>query len=130
MKNDKNYNVGIYIGLSQKDIQDKSQKILLTNYVKKMGWELKAVYQEDDVTLANKNQSELQRMMADVMQGSINTILVQNLSCLGRNYLEVGNLIASFLPEHGCELISLDEKPEDIMILKNWFDEQHCKSAS
>jgi DNA invertase Pin-like site-specific DNA recombinase len=68
--------------------------------------------------------------MADVKIGYINTILIKDLSRLGRNYLEVGNLAEVFLPEHGCELISLNEKLDDMMVFRNWFNEQHSKSTS
>jgi len=68
--------------------------------------------------------------MADVKQGFINTILIKDLSRLGRNYLEVGNLAEVFLPEHGCELISLNERLDDMMVFRNWFNEQHSKTTS
>jgi len=44
--------------------------------------------------------------------------------------LEVGNLAEVFLPEHGCELISLNEKLDDMMVFRNWFNEQHSKTTS
>jgi hypothetical protein len=53
-----------------------------------------------------------------------------DLSRLGRNYLEVGNLAEVFLPEHGCELISLNEILDDMMVFRNWFNEQHSKTTS
>jgi len=34
-----------------------------------------------------------------------------------------------FLPEHGCELISLNEKLDDMMVFRNWFNEQHSKQT-
>jgi len=52
-----------------------------------------------------------------------------DLSRLGRNYLEVGNLAEVFLPQHGCELISLNEKLDDMMVFRNWFNEQHSKTT-
>jgi hypothetical protein len=56
--------------------------------------------------------------------------LIKDLSRLGRNYLEVGNLAEIFLPEHGCELVSLNEKLDDMMVFRNWFNEQHSKTTS
>ncbi|MDR2531553.1 MAG: recombinase family protein [Oscillospiraceae bacterium] len=78
----------------------------------------------------NQNRPAFQRMIADVKQGYINAILIKDLSRLGRNYLEVGNLAEVFLPEHNCELISLGEKIDDMMVFRNWFNEQHSKSTS
>jgi hypothetical protein len=35
-----------------------------------------------------------------------------------------------FLPEHGCELISLNEKLDEMAVFRNWFNEQHSRSTS
>ena len=85
---------------------------------------------DDGFSGTNQKRPAFQRMIADVKSGFINTILIKDLSRLGRNYLEVGNLAEVFLPEHGCELISLNEKLDDMMVFRNWFNEQHSKSTS
>lgn len=69
-------------------------------------------------------------MFTAVRQRTINTVLIKDLSRLGRNYLEVGNLAEVFLPEHGCELISLNEKLDEMMVFRNWFNEQHSRETS
>jgi DNA invertase Pin-like site-specific DNA recombinase len=132
----KDHEVGIYVRLSQEDsragesVSVENQKLMLTKHVKEMGWILKEVYCDDGFSGTNQNRPAFQRMMADVKQGFINTILIKDLSRLGRNYLEVGNLAEIFLPEHGCELISLNEKIDEMMFLRNWFNEQYCSSTS
>ena len=128
--------VGIYVRLSNEDsragesVSVENQKLMLMKHVKEMGWELQEIYCDDGFSGTNQNRPAFQRMMADVKQGFINTILIKDLSRLGRNYLEVGNLAEVFLPEHGCELISLNEKLDDLMVFRNWFNEQHCKTTS
>ena len=132
----KQYKVGIYVRLSKEDsrsgesISIENQKLMLTKHVNEMGWELREIYQDDGFSGTNQNRPAFQRMIADVKEGYINTILIKDLSRLGRNYLEVGNLAEVFLPEHGCELISLNEKLDDMMVFRNWFNEQHSKSTS
>ena len=132
----KDHKVGIYVRLSQEDsragesVSIENQKLMLTKYVKEMGWELKEVYCDDGFSGTNQNRPAFQRMMTDVKQGFINTILIKDLSRLGRNYLEVGNLAEVLLPEHGCELVSLNEKIDEMMFLRNWFNEQYCSSTS
>jgi len=127
--------VGIYVRLSNEDMRAgesvsiENQKLMLTKHVKEMGWELKEIYVDDGFSGTNQNRPAFQRMMADVKQGYINTILIKDLSRLGRNYLEVGNLAEVFLPQHGCELISLNEKLDDMMVFRNWFNEQHSKQT-
>ena len=133
MAKHKDYLVCIYVRLSNEDLRAgesvsiENQKLMLTKHVKEMGWELKEIYQDDGFSGTNQNRPAFQRMIAYVKQRFINTILIKDLSRLGRNYLEVGNLAEIFLPEHGCELISLNEKPDDVMVFHNWFNEQHCK---
>ena len=132
----KEHKVGIYVRLSNEDtragesVSIENQKLMLTKHVREMGWELKEIYVDDGFSGTNQNRPALQRMLADVKQEFINTILIKDLSRLGRNYLEVGNLAEIFLPEHGCELISLNEKLDDLMVFRNWFNEQHCKTTS
>lgn len=136
MAKQKDYQVGVYVRLSNEDsragesVSIENQKLMLTKHVKEMGWELKEIYQDDGFTGTNQNRPAFQRMIADVKQGYINTILIKDLSRLGRNYLEVGNLAEVFLPEHRCELISLNEKLDDMMVFRNWFNEQHSKTTS
>jgi len=136
MVKQKDYKVGIYVRLSKEDsragesISIENQKLMLTKHVNEMGWELREIYQDDGFSGTNQNRPAFQRMLTDVKEGYINTILIKDLSRLGRNYLEVGNLAEIFLPEHNCELISLNEKLDDMMVFRNWFNEQHSKSTS
>jgi len=135
-KQKKVYRVGIYVRLSKEDsragesVSIENQKLMLSKHVKEMGWELTEVYEDDGFSGTNQNRPAFQRMLADVKEGYINTILIKDLSRLGRNYLDVGNLAEVFLPEHGCELISLNEKLDDMMVFRNWFNEQHSKTTS
>lgn len=108
----------------------ENQKLLLTKHVKDQGWELVEVYCDDGFSGTNQNRPALQRMFDDIRQGLINTVLIKDLSRLGRNYLEVGNLAEVFLPQHGCELISLTEKVDEMMVFRNWFNEQHSRETS
>ena len=127
--------VGIYVRLSNEDMRAgesvsiENQKLMLTKHVNEMEWELKEIYVDDGFSGTNQNRPAFQRMMVDVKQRYINTVLIKDLSRLGRNYLEVGNLAEVFLPEHGCELISLNEKLDDMMVFRNWFNEQHSKQT-
>ena len=130
------HKVGIYVRLSQEDsragesVSVENQKLMLMKHVKEMGWELKEVYIDDGWSGTNQNRPAFQRMIADVKQGFINTILIKDLSRLGRNYLEVGQLSEVFLPEHGCKLVSVSEKIDEMSVFRNWFNEQHSKTTS
>ena len=132
----KDHKVGIYARLSKEDsragesVSIENQKLLLMKHVKEMGWELVDIYQDDGWSGTNQNRPALQRLLQDVKDKRINTVLIKDLSRLGRNYLEVGNLSEVYLPEHGCELISLNEKLDEMAVFRNWFNEQHSRSTS
>lgn len=128
--------VGIYVRLSNEDtragesVSIENQKLLLTKHCRDQGWELVEVFQDDGFSGTNQNRPGIQGMFTAVRQGLINTVLIKDLSRLGRNYLEVGNLAEVFLPEHGCELVSLNEKVDEMMVFRNWLNEQHSKDTS
>ena len=130
------HRVGVYVRLSKEDeragesVSIENQVLMLTSHVKSQGWELVEVYRDDGFSGTNQNRPALQSMLADVRNGRINTILIKDLSRLGRNYLEVGTLQEVFLPEHGCELISLTEKMDEMAVFRNFFNEQYSKDTS
>lgn len=136
MANQSERKVGIYVRLSKEDsrvgesVSIENQKLLLTKHCRDQGWELVEIFQDDGFSGTNQNRPGMQNMFTAVRQGSINTVLIKDLSRLGRNYLEVGNLAEVFLPEHGCELISLNEKVDEMMVFRNWLNEQHSKDTS
>ena len=87
------HQVGVYARLSHEDARAgesasiENQKLMLTKHVKEMGWELVEVYQDDGFSGTNQNRPGLQRMLLDVKAGRINTVLIKDLSRLGRNYI-------------------------------------------
>jgi DNA invertase Pin-like site-specific DNA recombinase len=128
--------VGIYVRLSKEDdragesVSIENQKLMLTKYVQDNSWSLYEIYCDDGLSGTNQNRPALQKMLEDIRQKHINTVLIKDLSRLGRNYLEVGNLAEVFFPEHGVELISLSEKVDEMMVFRNWFNEQHSRETS
>ncbi|MCL2169598.1 MAG: recombinase family protein [Defluviitaleaceae bacterium] len=134
--NSKTYKVGIYARLSKEDTRSEesvsieNQKLLLVKHVKEMGWELVEIYQDDGFSGTNQNRPALQRLLEDVKTGRINTVLIKDLSRLGRNYLEVGNFSEVLLPQYGCELVSLNEKIDEMAVFRNWFNELHSRNTS
>ena len=132
----KEHKVGIYARLSREDTRSgesvsiENQKLLLMKHVQEMGWQLVEIYQDDGFSGTNQNRPALQRLLQDVKEGHINTVLIKDLSRLGRNYLEVGNLSEVFMPQHGCELISLNERIDEMAVFRNWFNELHSRTTS
>jgi len=136
MQADSANRAGIYVRLSNEDaragesVSVENQILMLTKHVEQMGWRLMDIYVDDGFTGTNQNRPAFQRMLTDVKAGLVNVLLVKDLSRLGRNYLEVGNLTEVVLPQYGCHLVSLHEPLDEMMVFRNWFNEQHSKSTS
>lgn len=79
-------------------------------------------------------------MMKDIQVGKINCIIVKDLSRLGRNYIEVGELIDVIFPRYKVRLIAVNDnydsqnphsESDDIIIpFKNLINEQYLRDFS
>ena len=113
------YKVAIYIRLSKEDVDrgyDESESIinqrtLLTEYVQKLGWKYKLVdiYIDPGYTGTNFNRPDFQRMIKDIELGEINMVVTKDLSRLGRDYIETGEYIEKWFPEHEVRYVSVTD---------------------
>ena len=113
------YKVAIYIRLSKEDLDkgfDESesiinQKSLLTEYVENLGWEYQLVdiYIDPGYTGTNFNRPDFQRMIRDIENGKVNMVITKDLSRLGRDYIETGEYIEKWFPEHEVRYISITD---------------------
>ena len=113
------YKVAIYIRLSKEDVDkgyDESesitnQKSLLTEYVENLGWEYELVdiYIDPGYTGTNFNRPDFQRMIRDIENGKVNMVITKDLSRLGRDYIETGEYIEKWFPEHEIRYISVTD---------------------
>lgn len=79
-------------------------------------------------------------MMKDIEAGKINCVIVKDLSRLGRNYIEVGELMEDVFPRLNVRLISVNDRydsvnprsdADDIVIpFKNLINEQYLRDFS
>lgn len=100
-----NNKIAIYLRLSlsdgdlKKGSKDESnsienQRLLLHSYIEKqndLSGEI-VEYVDDGYTGTNFNRPAFQKMIIDLKQGEIKTIVVKDLSRLGRDYIGVGGL--------------------------------------
>lgn len=97
-------------------------------------------YSDDGYTGTNFNRPEFKRMLADVMMGKINTLIVKDLSRLGRNHREVGRYLEEVFPLYNLRVISLNDNvdsyknPESInniiIPVKNLMNESYARDIS
>ena len=113
------YKVAIYIRLSKEDVDKgydesesiKNQRILLTEYVQKLGkkYELVDTYVDQGFTGTNFNRPDFQRMVKDIEDEKINMVVTKDLSRLGRDYIETGEYIEKWFPENNVRYISVTD---------------------
>lgn len=143
------WRVGIYVRLSSEDkIKDgdesnsiTNQKELIEYYLKKeKNIKIYDVYADDGYTGTDFNRPGFQRLKEDVYNGKVNTIIVKDLSRLGRDYLGVGELIETLIPKYNIRFISINERidsylrPDSIksieIPIKNLMNEGYSKDIS
>ena len=112
------FNVGIYIRLSQEDKDKKyesdsesviNQKELLRGYVKYNNFNLVKEYVDDGYSGTDFERPGFQNMLEDINNKKINCVIVKDLSRLGRDHVMTGYYIETFFPENNIRFISILE---------------------
>lgn len=112
------FNVGIYIRLSQEDKDKKyesdsesviNQKELLRSFVKNLNFNLVGEYVDDGYSGTDFDRPGFQKMLEDIKVKKINCVIVKDLSRLGRDHVMTGYYIETFFPENNIRFISILE---------------------
>ena len=112
------FNVGIYIRLSQEDKDKKyesdsesviNQRELLTNYVKNNNFNLIGEYVDDGYSGTDFERPGFQKLIDDIKSKKINCVVVKDLSRLGRDHVMTGYYMESYFPENNIRFISILE---------------------
>ena len=112
------FNVGIYIRLSQEDKDKKyesdsesviNQKELLRNYVKNNNFNLVKEYVDDGFSGTDFERPGFKNLLEDINNKKINCVIVKDLSRLGRDHVMTGYYIETFFPENNIRFISILE---------------------
>ncbi len=85
------------------------QKSLLKSYAESNGFTNLSYYADDGYTGTNFNRPDFQRMMSDIKKGLVATVIVKDMSRLGRNYLMVGQYTEIDFPNYGVRLIAVSD---------------------
>lgn len=113
-KNEKGF-TALYCRLSRDDGTEGdsnsvvNQKKLLQKYAKDNGFQNPKVYVDDGYTGTNFNRPAFQQMIEDIELGYISTIIVKDMSRLGRNYLEVGYYTDNYFPQKNVRFIAIND---------------------
>lgn len=142
MANQERYTI-LYARLSQEDdIKGDSnsivnQKHMLEKYAQENGFCNTKFLYDDGFSGTNFNRPSWNEVMALIENEQVETLIVKDLSRLGREYLEVGRLTELVFPSYGVRFIaindgvdSLYESSNDFTPMRNWFNELHAKDSS
>jgi site-specific DNA recombinase len=144
------WRLGIYIRLSKEDLKKgkddsnsvKNQRDLLNDFYRRNIDEFESIteYVDDDHTGTDANREDFQRLLADVMSGKINCVIVKDLSRFARNYSDAGSLIDNLFVQMGVRFISLAENVDSyknpdsvsniIVPITNVMNDNYCYQTS
>ena len=118
------------------DLQGESnsisnQKRILEAYAKQNGFTNLRWYTDDGYSGANFQRPGFQAMLADIEAGKVGTVIVKDMSRLGRNYLQVGFYTEMLFPQKGVRFIAVNDNVDsasegmdnDFTPLRNLFNE-------
>ena len=133
----------LYCRLSQDDgnvgdsMSIQSQKAILEKYAMEIGKIAYSFYVDDGYSGTNFQRPSFQRMIADIEDGKIDTVITKDLSRLGRNYLESGAYIEVFFPQRHVRYIAVNDGVDseqsgglDITPFKNILNEFYSRDIS
>ena len=132
----------LYCRLSKDDGQDaesnsiSNQKTFLAQKAKEYGLSDTRYYVDDGYTGTNFNRPGFQKLLEDIELGYVTTVMVKDLSRLGRHYVEVGNYTDTYFPEHDVRFIAVndmvdsDEGENELAPFRNVMNEMYARDIS
>lgn len=87
----------------------KNQKAILGKYAQEHGFTNPRFYVDDGYSGTNFNRPDFQRLMDDVNEGKVRTIIVKDMSRLGRDYLKVGFYTEITFPEANVRFVAIND---------------------
>ena len=141
------YKVGAYVRLSREDETKTSnfsesinnQKEYILKYISDNNLNLVNIYVDDGFSGTNFDRPGVKSLMQDIELGTINMVITKDLSRLGRDHIETGNLIEKYFPTHNIRYVAIndnydsledDSSANDIAPFKNVFNDMYAKDIS
>ena len=131
----------LYLRLSRDDDLEgesnsiSNQKTLLTRYAKENGFKNVKIFIDDGISGVTFNRQGFKEMYKLIESDQVGTLIVKDMSRLGRNYIEIGQLTETILPMHDVRLIAVNdgvdsERGEDDFtpfrnIMNEWYNKRY-----
>lgn len=142
----KTFNVALYIRLSREDgdnLESESitnQRDLLQMFLEKTEEKLIYIdeYVDDGVSGSTFDRPSWKRLIADIDNGKVNTIITKDLSRMGRDYISMGEYIERIFPERGIRYIAINDDIDtlyetpglEFLQFKLMFNDYYLKDTS
>lgn len=116
-----------------------NQKDILKKYADEHGFFNTQYYIDDGYSGVDFERPDFKRMIDDVDNGKIETIITKDLSRLGRNHLHVGLYTEEYFPKNNVRYIAINDNVDtanpnssgtDMAAFYNIFNEFHVKETS
>ena len=115
-----------------------NQRNILQKYADDNGFKNTVVFVDDGYSGTTFNRPDWQRLMEYVNRDEVGTIIVKDMSRLGRDYLKVGYFTEILFPENGIRFIAINngvdsDKPTDndftpfLNIINEWYAKDTSK---
>lgn len=136
------YNI-LYGRLSQEDELKgdsnsiQNQRMLLEKYARENGFVNTRFLYDDGYSGTNFNRPAWNEVMKMIENGEVETLIVKDLSRLGREYLQVGYYTEIYFPQQSVRFIAVNDgvdslysETNDFTPMRNYFNELYAKDSS
>ena len=132
----------LYCRLSRDDGTDNdsnsivNQKKLLQKYAKENSFSNTRYYVDDGYTGTNFKRPGFQKMLEDIEIGYVKTVIVKDMSRLGRDYLQVGYYTDTYFPDNDIRFIAVndcvdsDDGENELAPFRNVMNEMYARDIS
>lgn len=140
------FNVALYIRLSREDGDNmesesiKNQRELLQMFLEKTKEKLIYIdeYVDDGISGSTFDRPSWKRLIKDIDNGKINTIITKDLSRMGRDYISMGEYIERIFPERDIRYIAINDDIDtlyetpglEFLQFKLMFNDYYLKDTS
>lgn len=141
------WKIAVYIRLSVEDgdkVESNSisnQRMLINDFLSDNSeFNLYDYYIDDGYSGTDFERPAFKKMLKDMNDKKFNTIIVKDLSRLGRNYIEVGNYIERIFPLFNIRFIAINDSIDSykdpksinnvIVPFKNLLNDEYCRDIS
>lgn len=136
----------MYLRLSREDGDSNesnsisNQRQIIKSYAKEKNIDLSYEYIDDGYSGSNFERPNFKNMIDDLNKGKFSIIMVKDLSCFGRDYIESGKYLQKIFHEKGIHFISVNDNYDSnnadvsdihlILPIRNFINDSYCRDIS